>query len=331
MEIKRTEKAFQISETQNSETNSVSSKKVSTLSTSDSFENANSNQRMFAAPQPESPLSKTSESLERQFNATRIGQSMIGTSSPQPVSRAANDKQAELTKAHTEFKERANAPAQDPLSGIAEHFLDGVSGGSDILGGGFTPVTPDFLFDQPGRETTTENPPKPEPTLATEINQKQKFFNDLLESNRMRPTSSERDEKSRNVKDHNNVQTFYPPTEPTSSVTDERIRNVNNHNNVQSFYPSIEPTSRANDKQAEFTVAKESFDKTLEEKKQEQDAHNLIESVTDLINDPYNSLEDKLAGIDPFKEKESTPIAESNHKQKQLTDLLASTREALKK
>src|SRR5574339_976888 len=99
MEIKRTEKAFQISETQNSETSSASSKKVSTFSTSDSFENAGSNQSMFAAPQPESPLSKASESLEKQFDAIRIGQSMIGTSSAQPVSRA-NDKQADFTKAH---------------------------------------------------------------------------------------------------------------------------------------------------------------------------------------------------------------------------------------
>lgn len=291
MEIKRTEKAFQISEAQNSETNSASSKKVSTLSTSDSFENGNSNQSMFAAPQPESPLSKASEELEKQFNATRIGQSMIGTSSAQPISRA-NDKQAEFTKARADFKEEVNARfqqmAEDALNGLGSNY-------SSILGGDYTAVTPDLpSHDHPS--SVTEEPSKPKPVLTVEINQKQKFFNDLLESNRLKPTSS---------------------------VQDERIKNVKDHNNGQDFYPSTEPTSRANDKQAEFTEVKAEFDKTVEEERAKK-------QLVNLINNPPNGLDDLFNGIDLFKEEESIPVSESNRKEKQLTDLLAANREALK-
>ncbi len=304
MEIKRTEKAFQISETQNSETNSASSKKVSTLSTPDSFENGNSNQPMFAAPQPENPLSKASESLEKQFNATRVEQSMIGTSSPQPISRA-NDKQAEFTKAHTEFKAEVDARAQEQLTQGLDRALDELRNGqssslSSILGNDYVPFIPDFLtHDTPGRNTPTEKP-KPEPVMKFEIDEKQKFFNDLLESNRLKPTSS---------------------------VQDERIKNVKDHNNVQDFYPSVEPTSRVNDKQAEFTEAKAGFEKTIEKERRNEE---VMEAVTNLIADPFQALNDWLSGIDPFKEEESIPTAESNRKQKELTDLLAANREALK-
>ncbi len=299
MEIKRTEKAIQISETQNSETNSASSKKVSTLSASDSFENASSNQPMFAAPQPESPLSKASESLEKQFDAARLGQSLIGNSSPQTVSRA-NDKQAEFTKAHSEFQETVKARRQEALDQAFDKALDDLrNGDSSLLGGEFYPVDIPS-FDVPRSDTNTENSKpensKPKPVFDFEVNQKEKFFNDLLESNR---------------------------TKPTSSVQDERIKNVKDHNNVPSFYPSVEPTSRANDKQADFTKAKAEFDKTVEEERAKQ-------QLIDLINNPPNPLEDLVNGIDLFKEEESIPTAESNRKQKQLTDLLAANREALK-
>ncbi len=324
MEIKRTGKASQISETENNETNSASSKNVSIFSTPDSFEYGNSNRSMFEAPQPQSPLSKVSESLEKQLNTTRIEQSMIGTSSLQPVSRA-NDKQAEFTKARTEFQEAVDARAQEQLTGMADHILDGISDGSNVLGGdGMVPITPDLLkFDPFGTQTTTENPPRPEPTLANEINQKQKFFNELLESNRTKPTSSVQDERIKNVKDHNNVQAFHPSIEPTSSLNEERVRNVKDHNNVQTFFPSIEPTSRANDKQADFTEAKAEFDKTVEEERAKQ-------QIKDFVNNQPNPLDDLLNGIDLFKEEASTPTAESNRKQKELTDLLASNRVALK-
>jgi hypothetical protein len=313
MEIKRTEKAAQITGTSNSET--TSTRKASTFGASDSFETANSNQSMFSAPQPESPLDKASETLEKQFNATRIGQSLIGTSSPQPVSRA-NDKQAEFTKASIEFKEASNPPAEDPFGGAIDDLLNGGPDGSDILGGGFTPVTPDFLkTGHPSRET---KPSKPEPTLATETSQKQKFFNELLESNRMRPTSSERDEKIRNVKDHSNL---FPSAEPTSSLQDEQIRNVKNHNNVPDFYPSVDPTSRVNDRQAEFTEAKAEFQELV--KKREA-----IAEFVNFANNGNSGLDDLLNSVDIIPEKE-IQTAESNRKQKELTDLLASTREAL--
>jgi len=315
MEIKRTEKAFQITATPDSEVSSTRS--LSTFSTPDSFETANPDQSMFSPPQPESPLDKASETLEKQFNSARITQSMASTS-PQPVSRA-NDKQAELTKARTDFKEASNPPAPDPLSGIADHLLDGVSDGSNILGGGFEPITPDFL--ETGHTSRETKPSKPEPTLATETNQKQKFFNELLESNRMRATSSERDERIRNVKNHSNL---FPSPEPTSSVNDERTSNVKNHNNVPSFFPPTGPTSRADDRQAEFTEAKAEFERSSKK----EEGSDLGIDIGDFTHSGLDDLGEDLASL---ANQKSVTISESDRKQKELTDLFASNREALGK
>src|SRR5262245_64270913 len=98
----------------------------------------------------------------------------------------------------------------------------------------------------------------------------------------MRATSSELDEKSRNVKNNSNI---FPSPEPTSSVNDEKIRNVKNHNNVQDFFPSIDPTSRANDRQAEFTEAKAEFKETVEKRE-------ALAELVGLINHPQNGLDD---------------------------------------
>lgn len=297
MEIKRTEKAFQITGT--SETETTGTRNASTFSTSDSFGNANANQSMFSAPQPESPLTKVSESLEKQFDAAHLGQSLIGNSSPQPVSRA-NDKQAEFTKAHSEFQETVKARREEALHRAFENALDDLrNGNSSILGGEFYPVDIPSL-DVPRSDTNTEhsNPEnsKPKPVFDFEVNQKQKFFNELLESNRLKPTSS---------------------------VQDERIKNVKDHNNVPSFYPSVDPTSRANDKQADFTEAKAEFDETVEKRRR-------MAEIVDLYNNRNSGLEDFVNSVDLFPEEKSIPIAESNRKQKLFTDLLASNRDDLK-
>jgi hypothetical protein len=269
MEIKRTEKAFQITATTDSGT--TSTRAIPTYNTSDSFETA----------------------IPRQ--------------------------QAELTRARMEFKEASNPPAQDPLAHAAEKLLDGGANGFDFLGGGFTPITPDFLntHNQPGRQTENS---KPGPTLNTETNQKQKYLNDLLESNRLRPTSSERDEKIRNVKNHSNL---FPTPEPTSSVNDERIGNVKDHNNVQDFYPSIDPTSRANNRQAEFTKTKAEFQEMVEKRE-------AIAEFVDLINSANSGFDDLFDSIDIIPDVQPK-TSETNRKQKELTDLLASTRDALRK
>ncbi|HEY7160461.1 MAG TPA: hypothetical protein VH815_04345 [Acidobacteriota bacterium] len=290
MEIKRTEKAFQISETQNSETNSASSKKVSTFSTSDSFENAGANQSMFAAPQPQSPLNKALESLEKQFDAIRFGQSMISTASPQTASRA-NDKQAEFTKAHIEFKEEEDARIQEQMHQAAENAFGNQS---TVLGDSFTPIWPDFLDnDTPATNTPTEKP-KPEPIMKFETNQKQKYFNDLLESNRLKPTSSVEDERTKNVKDHNNVPSFYPPTEPTS---------------------------RANDRQAEFTEAKAEFEKSSNQTEGS-------ELAIDLDDYTHSGFDDPVIDLGSLPNHTAT-ISESNRKQKELSDLFTSNKETL--
>lgn len=297
MEIKRTEKAFQITGIPDSEINST--RTLSTFSTSDSFESANSDQSMFTAPQPESPLDKASVTLEKQFNATRLGQSLVGTSSPQPVSRA-NDKQAEFTKAHSEFQQTVEARQEDALQRAAENALDGLrSGNSSILGGEFTPVDVSFL-DTSNSYTNTDNSKpensKPKPVFNFEVNQKQKFFNDLLESNRLKPTSSVEDERIKNVKDHNNVPTFFPPTGPTS---------------------------RANDRQAEFTEAKAEFERTSKNK---EEGSNLGIDIGDFTHSGLDDLGEDLASL---ANQKSITVSESNRKQKELSDLMASTREAL--
>lgn len=258
MEIRRTEKAFQISETQNSETNNASSKNVTTFSTSDSFENAGP--------------------------------------------KRANDKQAEFTKAHTEFQETVKARQEDALNRAAENALDGLrNGNSSILGGEFSPVNVPFLDTYSGYTNTDNSKPensKPKPVFNFEVNQKQKFFNDLLESNRLRPTSSVEDERIKNVKDHNNVPTFFPPTGPTS---------------------------RANDRQAEFTEAKAKFERTSKNKEL---ASDLGIDIGDFIHSGLDDLAEDLASL---ANQKSVTVSETNRKQKELSDLFASNRERFEK
>ena len=87
------------------------------------------------------------------------------------------------------------------------------------------------------------------------------------------------------------------------------------------LFPSIDPTSRANDRQAEFTDAKAEFQETVEKRE-------AIAQLVDLINHPQNGLDDLSHAVDIVPEK-SISDSESNSKQKELTDLMASTKEAL--
>jgi hypothetical protein len=250
----------------------------------------------------EKPVSVRQEQISNVKSESESAQAVLR--SPQLESSLANVKKAELTEALASFekvKADAEARLQQELDHAVENAVDDLlsGNGSGIVGGsGLGAVR----IDLPGSETTTppesttEPKEEPLPIPTADSVRQQKELTDLLASNRMKATTSVREEQVRNLKN-----------ESPQPIFGKR---------------EIDP-SFGNAKQAEFTEAMSKFQKS-----QERSAFDgiTLDGITgssgldDLLDQVGNPLDSK---------KNDEPVAESNHKQQQLTDLFISTKDKL--